>query len=966
MSLKRMRPTPTKKFKLCQVPWVAAVGLLTAFESTAQEVHAAGPPSSDAAYVLMFLGCISLFLAWCVGTLRWKLILDASGLRFKYGFLLQTWISADFLSRLIPLVYAAPPFGAAYRFAQTARVSRETVRSAAVIGVEKLYGLVSLAVLFVVLMPVAVLHLDFTFARFRFLILLLAFFVLASIALVVLLRPRLLWLLALQPLSGDKTYSKLTILLASLSIFEGKGLKSVQIVALGVIMHALSLLYLGSFIRAVTLSGVSWISGLMTSVLNLFGPIAEWLVIHTPPATAIAKGALVDLDLSVQSAQLQGAVPLFAATLTFLVIQLSRMVLRKPESVEITQLRGEEQARRVTPEDVRDFRKYIASRSAAAFGGGLIAGAAVGLTEALWLTHLLIITEELRLLWWGPLFYGILLSPLGLGVGLLVAFLAAPSDRRPRAPSVAVLAMAGSLTACIVVFGRFRYARDVLGEGAMGTGEVAAFLGIAAGVGLLVAAAGIRLLGNVSFGWKRGALTVCASYGALVLAGGALATLWAESYGPGEDPPAPGLRAPNVIFIVADTLRADYLRMYSPEAQAETPHLEAFRRDAILFEEFFAQAPWTKPAFGSIFTGLYPTEHGLIGKASRLSQGVEMLPERLLNAGYYTQGFPNNANIIRAYGFGKGFVDYEYLAPNTPFFSTPSVAHLELYQVLRRLRSRLQFPRVDIDSFYQPAPVVNETVKEWIERESPSKNPFFLFFHYMDTHDPYISADTPPRGYAMLNLGLHPDLEEYAGPMREAYIDEIERLDRHHGEIMDLLKSEGLYEDSLIIFVADHGEEFYDHEGWWHALTHYDEMLHVPLLIKLPGNKRGGEANSNYARQIDVAPTILEVLGLGLSEQMSGQPLLNADGDFLNRDILRVYAESDFLGAKIHSARGPEMKFIRSVSGPHKELVPIELFHLQRDPREQNNLAGRGEAKETELQAWLDDMMRELRPGGRR
>lgn len=961
-----MRPIPTKKLKLRHVPLTAAVGILAAIESTAQEVQAASPPSFDAAYVLMLLGCISLFLAWCAGALRWKWILDASGLRFKYGFLLQTWIAADFLSRLIPLVYAAPPLGAAYRLAQTARVSRETVRSAAAIGIEKLYGLVSLALLFLVLMPVAVLHLDFSFARFRFLILVLAFFVLASIALAVLLQPRLLWLLAAQLSSSSKTYPKLTNLLASLSIFEGKRLKSVQIVALGVIMHALSFLYLGSFICAVTVSGVSWLSGLMTSVLDLFGPITGWLLMHTPSATAIARGALADLDLSVESAQLQGAVPLFAVSMTFLFIQLSRIALRKPESLDIAQPRGEEQARRVTPEDARDFRRYIASRSAAAFGGGLIAGAAVGLTEALWLTHLLTIAEELRLLWWGPLFYGIFLSPFGLGVGLLVAFLAAPSDKRPRAPSIAILSLAATLTICIVVFGRFRYARDVLGEGAMSTGEVAAFMGIAVGVGLLVIVAGIRLLRNASFGWKRGALTVCAGYGALVVTGGGLGTLWADPYGPGEDPPLPGLRAPNVIFIVADTLRADYLRMYSPEAQAETPHLETFRRDAILFEEFFAQAPWTKPAFGSMFTGLYPTEHGLIGKASRLIQGVEMLPERLLNAGYYTQGFPNNANIIRAYGFGKGFVDYEFLTRNNLLFSTTSVTHLELYQVLRRLHGRLQLPRIDIDSFYQPAPVVNDTVKEWIERESPGENPFFLFFHYMDPHEPYMSADTPPRGYAMVHLGLQPDFDEYAGPMREAYIDEIERLDRYYGEIMDFLKSKDLYEDALIIFVSDHGEEFYDHEGWWHALTHYDEMVHVPLLIKLPGNRMGGGTNADYGRQIDIAPTILEVLGLPPSKRMSGQPLINANGDFLNRDISRVYAESNILGAKIHSARDPEMKFIRSVSGPHKALVPLELFHLQRDPGEQNNLAGRGEAKEVELRAWLEGMMKELKPGGPR
>ena len=792
-----------------------------------------------------------------------------------------------------------------------------------------------------------------------------AFLVAFSVFAACLFRPRILWLMISLVVSPRKARPTLTNVLNAFSVFEGKTLKVVQVVLLGVVLHGLTILYLGILVYTVATRDMGRLTSLTTGVVGVFQPISEWFISLAPPEAFGEPIAAIRHQATVGAAQRIGLVPLSIVSGTFFFVQLYRLVRGRPEPVKLRRLDHLAQDHRVTLEAAQDFRRYFTGLSGAALGGGLVAGAIVGLSEALWISHLLYVSEELRMLWWGPLVYGLLISPFALAVAWPALIFAIAFERKPRAVSMGFLAMAWTLSACIIVFGRFRYVRDVLDEGAMSMGEGAAFVGVALAVGLLVSFAGMLPVVRTSFARKRGALAVCLCYAALVFSGGALNAIWSKEHR--ENPPASGLDAPNVIFIVADTLRADFLPMYSTEAQARTPGLDAFRKDAILFENFFAHAPWTKPTFGSMFTGLYPTEHRLIGKASRLSPAVETLTERLLSGGYYTQGFPNNPNITPAFGFERGFVEYDYLEPNFPFFATPSVKHLELYQALRRIRTRIavRIPQMAINDYYQPAPVVNDVVKEWLEYRKPAESPFFLFFHYMDTHQPYFSDESPPGGFKRVSLGLHPDAKEYLDVLRTAYNHELERLDRSFGEIIDFFKSTNLYEESLIIFVADHGEEFFDHGGWWHAQTHYDEMLHVPMLVKLPGNKRAGETNTYYGRQIDLAPTILEVVGLPSSEQMSGVPLLDADGEFLNEGISHVFAESNFVGAEIRSVRDHEMKYIRVLTSPLRKLEPVELFDLRTDPREKNNLAGRQLPKEKELRARLDDTKARLRPGGR-
>ena len=606
--------------------------------------------------------------------------------------------------------------------------------------------------------------------------------------------------------------------------------------------------------------------------------------------------------------------------------------------------------------EIAATRRKIANTLLAGMGGGILGGALAGLGEAAWMYGLWFVDQpELRMFWWGPLFYGAFFSGLGLAIGTGLVFVYLFFGRFRVASGTLALSTGATLAICLVVIGRFRYARDMLGERALNLTEIAAILVLA----LLLFVLAERIL-SLSLrrapGSRRASIAAVLVAWALLIAGGAV--FGAIKQRPETRPalaPVAAEGRPNIILIVADTLRADYLPVYSTKAPAKTPAIDAFARDAVVFKNSFSQAPWTRPSFGTLFTGRYPGLHGATGKASVMSPDEITLAEVLQSAGYYTQGFPNNRNLLPMYGLDQGFVGYDFLAPHLYFGASFSVERFALYEVLRRVRVALQRPRIDIAHFYRPAPGVNAAVEAWFDsRAFPAETPFFLYTHYMDPHDPYMTADQPGIGYSSMRLGNNPDPDLYRKPITYAYIDEIERLDAALGEFFADLKRRKLYDDSLIVFTSDHGEELYDHRGWSHGPTLYDEVTHVPIIIKFPRGQHAGAVNQDLARHIDLAPTMLRQAGITPPEAMNGIPLEDGAGTFLNGGTRESFAETDFTKVVATSVRTRDHKLIRANPANPRGLEMLELYDIQGDPSESRNLAGAGMVYEAALSQALD------------
>jgi arylsulfatase A-like enzyme len=201
----------------------------------------------------------------------------------------------------------------------------------------------------------------------------------------------------------------------------------------------------------------------------------------------------------------------------------------------------------------------------------------------------------------------------------------------------------------------------------------------------------------------------------------------------------------------------------------------------------------------------------------------------------------------------------------------------------------------------------------------------------------------------------NPDPDKFKALMSAAYNTEIEYLDAYLGRLFEGLKQRGGYDDTLIVFVADHGEEFNDHQGWWHGYTLYDEVVHVPILLKLPGNQHGGTRNTELARIIDLPPTMLHLAGLEKGKEMAGQTLYDRSGVFTNAAIGFSYAENDFEGNTLQAVRTKERKLIHANEDNVSNLEAVELYDVVNDPREQTNLAGDSAHK-----AGLDELEKKI------
>jgi len=522
--------------------------------------------------------------------------------------------------------------------------------------------------------------------------------------------------------------------------------------------------------------------------------------------------------------------------------------------------------------------------------GAALAGALLGLGEAAWLLSSGG-APDLLSPFYAVCLYGLIAAPIGAGVGLLA------SAAKVR-PGVAWgLGGAAGWTPLALFVARYQVNKVVFEERGV---PLPTLLGLA--VGVLIVAAIWALIGRAVGARNPRALGLASNLG---VGGGLAAVTGAVALIPvGGDPrdgfahhkPIPPALAdrPNVVLIMVDTLRADALGTYG--AGGKTPAIDAFARDAVVFERAYSQASWTRASGASLMTSRLPSGHNAALKAARLPNDVVTWAEVMQGGGVTTAAFINNINLTSTFNFQQGYDTFVYEAPAYPFGATESVFSLTLYKVVHKLNERLfEKNHKVVERFYQPAHVVLGDAQAFVQANRDAR--WGMFVHLMEPHDPYFEhpsldgagPDYNGKGFdRAANEVPQPELADY---LKRVYAGEVTFLDRQLASYFDWLKNEGLYDDTLIVITADHGEEFFEHGGWWHGTTLYEEQTHIPLLVKLPKNRLAGTRVPFTVRSIDVAPTLAAQLGLASGDKWEGRDLVaDVDGWLADEAAARAAA----------------------------------------------------------------------------
>ncbi|MEC7986629.1 MAG: sulfatase [Myxococcota bacterium] len=420
---------------------------------------------------------------------------------------------------------------------------------------------------------------------------------------------------------------------------------------------------------------------------------------------------------------------------------------------------------------------------------------------------------------------------------------------------------------------------------------------------------------------------------------------------------------PNVIFLLIDTLRADHVNAYG-KIDIRTPNMDALAKDGLLFEQCYAQASWTRPSGVSMFSSRIPSGHSTQIKAAAAPNEAEFFTEVLQKSGVTTAGLANNINLTATFNLDQGYDAFMYTEPKYPLWGSESVFGLTFYKVLEKLLDKIKSNNArSVYNYYQPATVLFDYAKSFLEKNKNSR--WMLYLHLMEPHDPYFA-------HPVLSGGT----EEYSGEaygrkgnetpdpadlskIKDLYRQEVEYMDQKIGHFIEWLKTEELYENTMIILVSDHGEEFMEHGHFWHGTSLYDEVLHVPLIIKTPQKGIKDKRIPWQVRSIDIAPTITSALGLESPAEWEGKDLIgdatikelqnptqNLSEDCNSKreyksDLDRiVIAENNFEGNILSSIRMRSFKYILANENNPRGLAKEELYDVQSDVSEQNNQIG--------------------------
>lgn len=402
-------------------------------------------------------------------------------------------------------------------------------------------------------------------------------------------------------------------------------------------------------------------------------------------------------------------------------------------------------------------------------------------------------------------------------------------------------------------------------------------------------------------------------------------------------PPSPG---PNAILISIDTLRADHLGCYG-YPRPTSPNLDRFAAEGAIFERAVAESPWTMPSHASLLTGLAPSRHGMLDDMSKLADAIPTLAEQIRGAGVQTAAFVNTPYLDANTGLMRGF---------------DSARNFDIWD--------------DRKQRMLSGEAMNDALADWLDEHGD--RPFFAFFHTYDLHSDYLPAaryraelvrpydgrfDGRSKTLTGIVLGrLHPtpaDIDH----IRDLYDAALRQLDDNLGALFADLERRGLLDETLVIVTSDHGEEFFDHGNVGHGRSLYQEMVHVPLIVRGPGVSAGLRVEAPV-QLVDVAPTLLDWFG--------AQPLAAAEG----RDLAPLWSKAatqpstapritcSEVGPR-KAVRDFKSHFVGVVEGDLKLVHDLAtgrslLFDLRADPDEKRNLASERTGDVARLRAHVD------------
>lgn len=379
----------------------------------------------------------------------------------------------------------------------------------------------------------------------------------------------------------------------------------------------------------------------------------------------------------------------------------------------------------------------------------------------------------------------------------------------------------------------------------------------------------------------------------------------------------------NVLLIVVDTLRADRLGCYGNDS-GMTPRMDALAAEGVLFQRAYSHAPWTLASFASLLTSTYPVQHkagGWVGEFLKLSDDAFTVGECFQAAGSRTASIVNVDFLTEHFGMHKGFdtVDHDVGFNN---HLTRTASH------------------------------TTDCALRWLDGHG--KEPFFMMVQYFDPHLVYEPPVEFRSRFALdgdkqtedVIFGEVKDIIAFRQGRLTLGAQKIKRLeglhngevaftDRELGRLLEGLAQRGLDKNTIVVLTSDHGEEFHDHGGFEHGHTLYDELLHVPLIVRWPGRVPAGVEVNSTVRLIDVAPTVCGLAGVEGGDDFRGfdlSPLWRPGATPSDRP---VFAEGYFWS--------PEERFTRIADGKKTIVYPasrkVEVFDLEKDPHEKVDLA---------------------------